>query len=61
MVLKYNYRDENGQKVSKTSSYYPYDKSFYIINLEGKTHFFADKRNIDNIAKAIMEFKGKED
>jgi hypothetical protein len=39
-----------------TASYLPYDDSFYIIN-NGETRFFADKRKIDDIIKAVKEFK----
>jgi hypothetical protein len=41
-----------------TASYLPYDDSFYIIN-NGETRFFADKRKIDDIIKAVKEFKAE--
>ncbi len=43
-----------------TASYLPYDDSFYIIK-NGETRFFADKRKIDDIVKAIIEFKTTEE
>ena len=42
-----------------TTSYLPYDESFYIIN-NGETRFFADKRKIDDMIKAVKEFKAEE-
>jgi hypothetical protein len=40
-----------------SASYLPYDDSFYIVNTNGETRFFADKRKIDNIVKTIKSFE----
>ena len=42
----------------QTTSYYPYNESFYLIaNQNNPVRFFSDKREIDEIAQAIREFK----
>ncbi len=43
-----------------TTSYYPYDDSFYLIDTGGQIRFVADKRKIDALIKAVQEFKGKD-
>ncbi len=43
-----------------TTSYLPFDDSFYIIQNGDERRFFADKRSIDDIVKAVVEFKTKE-
>ncbi len=45
---------------SVTASYLPYNDSFYLVDTNGETRFFADKRQIEDIAKAIQEFKAAE-
>ncbi len=40
-----------------TASYLPYNDSFYIIDTNGETRFFADKRLVEDIVKAVTEFK----
>lgn len=41
-----------------TTSYYPHDESFYLVaNQKDPVRFFSDKREIDEIAQAIKEFK----
>jgi hypothetical protein len=40
-----------------SASYLPYDDSFYIIDSNDETRFFADKRRIDNIINKIKEFE----
>ncbi len=44
-----------------TASYLPYDDSFYAIETNDGTRFLADKRKIDTIAAAIVEFVGFDD
>ncbi len=52
LTITYHLNDEKGTVL--TTSYLPYDESFYIIkNIE--TRFFADKRKIDDIVKAVIE------
>ncbi|MDF2907033.1 MAG: hypothetical protein K0R34_2354 [Herbinix sp.] len=57
--LSMTFRLNDEEKTVLTASYLPYDESFYIIN-NGETRFFADKRKIDEIVKAIIEFKATE-
>ncbi len=40
-----------------SASYYLYNDSFAIIESNGETRFFADRRKIEEIAKAVQEFK----
>ncbi len=47
-------------KTVLTASYLPYNDSFYIIQNGREKRFFADKRSIDDIVKAVVEFKTKE-
>ena len=61
MTLTYYTSREDGRKGVETSSYYPYNDSFYVVSLDGNTRFFADKRKIDRIAERIIEFTGDED
>jgi hypothetical protein len=58
LVITYHFNDES--KSSVTTSYLPYDESFYIVDTGDVIRFFADKREIDDIAKSVIEFKGKE-
>jgi hypothetical protein len=58
LTMTFHLNDEN--KTVLTTSYLPYDESFYIIK-NGETRFFADKRRIDDIVKAIIEFKVSEE
>ena len=44
------------KKTVLTASYLPYNESFYLIK-NGETRFFADKRKVDDIVKAIIDFK----
>jgi hypothetical protein len=58
LVITYHLNDKD--KTSVTTSYLPYDEIFYIVDTGEVIRFFADKREIDDIAKAVIEFKGKE-
>lgn len=58
LTMTFRLHDQN--KTNLTASYLPYDDSFYIID-NGETRFFADKRKIDSIAKAVKEFKKTEE
>lgn len=57
LTMTFRLHDQN--KTIITTSYLPYNDSFYIIN-NGETRFFADKRKIESIAKAVKEFKKTE-
>lgn len=59
LVITYHLTDAAGG--SKTTAYLPYDESFYLIDSGDKIRFFADKREIDDIAEAIIRFEGTED
>jgi hypothetical protein len=48
------------KKTVITSSYLPYDESFYMIQ-NSEIRYFADKRRIDDIIKAVIEFKATEE
>ncbi|MBP1756952.1 MAG: hypothetical protein H6Q59_3350, partial [Firmicutes bacterium] len=50
LTITFHLHDEN--KTTLTTSYLPYDDSFYIID-NGETRFFADRRKIDSIVKAV--------
>ena len=43
-----------------SSSYLPYDESFYIVDNGRKVRFYADKRKIDDIVSAVVVFKPSE-
>ncbi len=57
LIIIFHLNDE--KKTVLTTSYLPYDESFYIIN-NGETRFFADKRRIDDMIKAVQEWKSSE-
>jgi len=44
-----------------TSSYFPHDDSFYAIETNNGARFFADKRKIEKIAAAVIDFKSAEE
>jgi Ca2+/Na+ antiporter len=56
-----NYHLIGDKEKTLTASYLPYDDSFYIIKVADRTRFFADKRKIDDIAKAVIAFKKTEE
>lgn len=55
-VLTLSYHVE-GISEPFTTSYYPYDESFYLIDSGQTIRFVADRRKIDKIIDAIKEFK----
>ena len=57
ITLTYHIFGDNERTVS--ASFLPYDDNFYIVKKNGDTRFFADKRAIDDIAKALSGFTGK--
>jgi len=57
-VLTMTYHINTGK--SYTTRYYQYDESFYLVDNGYPIRFTADKRKIDNIIKAIREFKKPE-
>lgn len=58
MTITY-YIDEDEKTL--TTSYLPYDDSFYMIDTGYPIRFFADKRKIDEIATRVIEFKAPEE
>lgn len=58
MTLTYHLN--NNDKKEYTSSYLPYNDSFYMVKTDNGTRFFADKRKIEAIAKTILDFKSVE-
>ncbi len=58
LTMTFYLNDEKKTVIS--TSYLPYDDSFYMIK-NRETRFFADKRKIDEIVTAIEEFKSVED
>lgn len=59
-ILTISYRIE-GSSQPYTTSYYPYDDSFYLVDNGYPIRFAADKRKIDKIIKTIEEFKHTKD
>lgn len=59
--LKISYHIIGDQEITQTTSYLPYNESFYLVDNGNGIRFFADKREVDGIAVAIREFKGTED
>ncbi|NLK27127.1 MAG: DUF4340 domain-containing protein [Clostridiales bacterium] len=57
MTIKY-YLNSNADK-PLIASFLPYDDSFYLVDTGKKIRFFADKRQIEDIAEAVMEFKAE--
>lgn len=55
MTISYHIFGAN--ETTLTTSYLPYDESFYAVDTGYNVRFFADKRKIEEIAKAITEFK----
>jgi len=43
-----------------TTSFLPYDDSFYLIQKDGGTRFLADKRLIETIANTVSQFTGED-
>ncbi len=58
MTMKYYLNNNNGQN-PLIASFLPYDDSFYLVDTGKKIRFFADKRQIEDIAEAVMEFKAE--
>jgi len=58
MTITYHLND--GSEAMHTASFLPYNDSFYLVDTGHTIRFFADKRQIDNIAKAVMEFNTEE-
>lgn len=54
------YLNTEGNKVC-TTSYLPYDDSFYLVDNGNPIRFFADKRDIDAVVNSIQEFKRTEE
>lgn len=59
LTISYQLNDEN--KTIKTASYFLYDDSFYAVDSGHGIRFLADKRKIDDIAAAIINFKTTEE
>ncbi|HHV11225.1 MAG TPA: DUF4340 domain-containing protein [Clostridiales bacterium] len=57
LTLTYHIFGDNERTVS--ASFLPYDDDFYIVKKNGDTRFFADKRAVQDIAKALSSFTGK--
>ena len=57
LTITYHLIDDS--KSPLTASFLPYNDSFYLIDTENHIRFFADKRQIEGIAKAVMEFKAE--
>ncbi|MDF2944816.1 MAG: hypothetical protein K0S01_3674 [Herbinix sp.] len=51
-----SYHTTGDKEKTLSASYLPYDDSFYIVKTVDGARFFADKRKIDDIAKAVIEF-----
>ncbi|MDF2538339.1 MAG: hypothetical protein K0S76_1360 [Herbinix sp.] len=60
-ILTISYHIFKDKDVTLTASYLPYNESFYLVDTGKKIRFLADKRQIDDIAKAIKEFKAPEE
>lgn len=59
-TLSITYHLTNGN--SMTSSYMPYNDSFYVVKTQDNPiRFFTDKREIEEIMDIIKEFKGNEE
>jgi hypothetical protein len=56
MTLTFHIFGENERTVS--ASFLPYDDNFYVVKKADETRFFADKRAIEDIAKALSSFTG---
>jgi hypothetical protein len=57
VTLTYHIFGDNERTIS--ASFLPYDDNFYIVKKNNDTRFFADKRAVDDIAKALDSFTGK--
>jgi len=53
LTIKYNIKGDDN--TSYQVSFLPYDDSFYLVDTSNKINFFADKRQIDNIAQSIKD------
>ncbi|MHB8130737.1 MAG: hypothetical protein ACYDEX_17230, partial [Mobilitalea sp.] len=58
MTISFHLIGDNGSVI--TSSYLPHDDSFYAIETNNGARFFADRRKIEKIAAAVIDFKGAE-
>jgi hypothetical protein len=54
LTIRYQLNDPTKSVIG--ASYLPYDQSFYLIDTNGEIKFFADKRRIDDIVKALEEY-----
>lgn len=54
--LTLSYQLNDAAKTVVSASYLPYDDSFYLVDTNGEIRFFADKRRMDDIIKAIQGF-----
>lgn len=57
LTLTYHIFGDNERTIS--AAFLPYDDNFYIVKKNGETRFFADKRAVEDIAKALSSFTGK--
>lgn len=55
LTITYHLIDDSNSP--QTASFLPYNDSFYLIDTGHQIRFFADKRQIESVAKAVMEFK----
>jgi hypothetical protein len=58
MTMSFHIFGDNDTTV--TTTFYSYDKSFYIVDKGTGIYFLTDKRTIDSLALAISEFKTEE-
>ncbi|MDF2542760.1 MAG: hypothetical protein K0S47_2478 [Herbinix sp.] len=57
--LTITYKLTGGEGKEITTSYLPYDDSFYLVDT-GARDFLADKRDVESIIKTVKEFKVEE-
>jgi len=53
MTIRYHIVGEG--ETTLTASFLPYDDSFYLVDTGHTIRFFADKRQVDDVAKAVKE------
>ncbi len=58
LTITYHIFGDNERTIS--AAFLPYDDNFYIVKKNGDTRFFADKRAVEAITKALSSFTGKE-
>ena len=54
MSMSFHIFGDNERTIS--ASFLPYNDSFYIVQKDGETRFFVDKKKIDAIAAAVSQF-----